>query len=87
MNDTEKALKEFEDKLDKAEADQIKEKITSLREFIAKNQSGEGTATAEEIKQKTDELQTASLTLFDKMHRARNEQSQEGQQPPPEGEP
>ena len=80
VNDTEKALKEFEDKLDKAEADQIREKITALREFIAKNQSGEGTATAEEMKQKTDDLQTASLTLFDKMHRARSEQSQEGQQ-------
>ena len=86
VNDTEKALKEFEDKLDKAEADQIKEKIASLREFIAKNQTGEGTATSEEIKQKTDELQTASLTLFDKMHRARNEQASEGQQQPPEGE-
>jgi molecular chaperone DnaK len=80
VNDTEKALKEFEDKLDKAEADQIREKITSLREFIAQNQSGEGTATAEDMKQKTDELQTASLTLFDKMHRARTEQSQEGGQ-------
>lgn len=80
VNDTEKALKEFEDKLDKAEADQIREKIASLREFIAKNQTGEGTATSEEIKQKTDELQTASLTLFDKMHRARNEQASEGQQ-------
>ena len=87
VNDTEKALKEFEDKLDKAEAEQIKEKINSMREFIAKNQTGEGAATSEEIKQKTDELQTASLTLFDKMHRARNEQqSQEGQQQPPEGE-
>ncbi|KAK3690635.1 Hsp70 ATPase ssc1 [Vermiconidia calcicola] len=80
VNDTEKALKEFEDKLDKTEADQIREKINSMREFIAKNQSGEGTATAEEMKQKTDELQNASLTLFDKMHRARSEQSQEGQQ-------
>ena len=80
VNDTEKALKEFEDKLDKAEAEQIKEKINSLREFIAKNQTGEGGATAEEIKQKTDELQNASLTLFDKMHRARSEQSQGEQQ-------
>lgn len=80
VNDTEKALKEFEDKLDKAEADQIREKITALREIIAKNQSGEGTLSAEELKGKTDDLQTASLTLFDKMHRARNEQSQEGQQ-------
>jgi len=84
VNDTEKALKEFEDRLDKAEADQIREKIASLREFLAPNQSGEGTATAEEIKAKTDELQTASLTLFDKMHKARSEnQSSEGQQQQP----
>ncbi|KAG9877475.1 hypothetical protein KCV05_g21737, partial [Aureobasidium melanogenum] len=61
LNDTEKALKEFEDRLDKAEADQIKEKIASLREFVAQNQSGEGTATAEDLKAKTDELQSASL--------------------------
>lgn len=87
VNDTEKALKEFEDKLDKTEAEQIKEKITSLREVIAKNQSGEGQLTAEELKAKTDDLQNASLTLFDKMHRARNESSSEGQQQdPPAGE-
>lgn len=82
VNDTEKALKEFEDRLDKAEADTIREKITSLREYIAKSQSGEGDVSAEEMKGKTDELQSASLTLFDKMHRARSEQqnAQEGQQ-------
>lgn len=85
LNDTEKALKEFEDRLDKAEAEQIREKIGTLREFVAKNQSGEGTATAEELKQKTDELQTASLTLFDKMHKAQSEQQQQ-QQPPQGGE-
>jgi len=86
LNDTEKALKEFEDRLDKAEADQIREKIASLREFVAKNQSGEGTATAEELKQKTDELQTASLTLFDKMHKAQSEQQQQQQSQGGEGE-
>ena len=80
VNDTEKALKEFEDRIDKAEADQIREKITSLREVIATSQSGEGDLSADQLKQKTDELQTASLTLFDKMHRARSEQGQEGQQ-------
>ena len=89
LNDTEKALKDFADKLDKTEADQIKEKIEKLREFVATNQSGEGTATAAEIKEKTDELQTASLTLFDKMHKAKAEeqQQQQGQgQTPPAGE-
>jgi molecular chaperone DnaK len=80
LNDTEKALTEFEDRLDKAEADQIREKITTLREFVAKTQSGEETATAEDLKQKTDELQTASLTLFDKMHKARQEDANQQQQ-------
>lgn len=84
VNDTEKALNEFADRLDKTEADQIKEKITSLREFISKSQAGEGTLTAAEIKEKTDELQMASLNLFDKMHKARSE-SGEQQAPNTEG--
>ena len=80
LNDTEKALKDFEDRLDKAEAETIKEKIATLREFVVKSQSGETTTTAEELKEKTDELQTASLSLFDKMHKANNEQQQQQQQ-------
>lgn len=73
LNDTEKALNEFADRLDKTEADAIREKINSLREFVSKSQSGEGNATSAEIKEKTDELQVASLNLFDKMHKARAE--------------
>jgi molecular chaperone DnaK len=79
LNDTEKALNEYADKLDKSEADGIREKIASLREFIAKSQSGEGSATAAEIKEKTDELQVASLNLFDKMHKARAESGEPAQ--------
>ncbi|KAG5920979.1 hypothetical protein E4U60_003720 [Claviceps pazoutovae] len=90
LNDTETALTEHADKLDKTEADAIKEKIATLREFVAKNQSGEGSATAAEIKEKTDELQVASLNLFDKMHKSRSagsEGSNAGeQQAQPEGE-
>ena len=87
-NDTEKALKEFEDRIDKAEADAIREKITSLRELIAKSQAGEGEVSAEEMKAKTDELQQASLTLFDKMHKAKAESqsSEQQQQQQQEGE-
>ena len=88
LNDTEKALKEFEDRLDKTEADKIREKITALREFVSKSQAGEGTATAAELKEKTDELQTASLTLFDQMHKARADSSSssgEQNQQPSEG--
>ncbi|KAJ3465840.1 hypothetical protein MRS44_006498 [Fusarium solani] len=89
LNDTERALNEYADKLDKTEADSIKEKVTTLREFVAKNLSGEGTATAAEIKEKVDELQVASLNLFDKMHKARNESSEQSsgeQQQSQEGE-
>ena len=89
-NDTEKALKEFEDKLDKEEATSIKEKITAIREVVAKAQSGDSSITADSLKEQTDALQTASLTLFDKMHRARSEQQnqdqQQQQQPGSEGE-
>ncbi|KAL9053301.1 MAG: hypothetical protein Q9162_004852 [Coniocarpon cinnabarinum] len=79
-NDTDKALKEFEEKLDKSEADEIKNKIASLREVVAKSQTGEGDVSAEDLKTKTDELQSASLTLFDKMHKARSEEGQSQQQ-------
>jgi len=85
-NDTEKALKEFEDRIDKTEAEAIREKITSLREFIAKSQSGEGEISAEEMKAKTDELQQASLSLFDKMHKAKAESGSSEQQQQQEGE-
>ncbi|UKZ73980.1 hypothetical protein TrVFT333_001634 [Trichoderma virens FT-333] len=77
LNDTERALDEYSDKLDKAEADGLREKIASLREYVSKIQSGDSTATAAEIKEKTDELQVASLNLFDKMHKARNESSEQ----------
>ena len=79
-NDTEKALKEFESMLNKEEAASIKEKITALREVVAKAQSGEATITAEVLKAQTDILQNASLTLFDKIHRSRSEQANQGQQ-------
>lgn len=74
-NDTEKAMKEFEEKLDKDESNSIKEKITALREIVAKAQSGDANVSADSLKEQTDALQTASLTLFDKMHRARADQS------------
>lgn len=80
LNDTEKALKEYADRLDKTEADQIQEKITSLREIIAKSQAGEDSLSSAEIKEKIDELQVASLSLFDKMHKAKAEESNNNEQ-------
>ena len=78
VNDTEKALKDFSDKIDKNESQAITDKISALREYVAKIQSGEQTATAKQIKAKIDELQVASLNLFDKMHKAREDSKTEG---------
>ncbi|KAF8445438.1 heat shock protein 70 family [Kalaharituber pfeilii] len=73
LNDTEKNLKDFADRLDKTEVDAIKEKMASLRETIAKAQAGEGAVTSQQLKEKIDDFQLATLTLFDKMHKARAE--------------
>ena len=86
ISDTERSLNDHGEKLDKAEADTIREKITALREFITKAQSGESTASAAEIKEKVDDLQNASLTLFDKLHRAQAEQQQSQESSSSEGE-
>ena len=59
---------QFEAQLDKDEAEKIRTKISELREVVAKAQSGEGAATAEELKKATDDVQQASLSLFEKVY-------------------
>jgi molecular chaperone DnaK len=85
LNDTDKALKEYEEKLDKSEVEKIREKITSLREIVAKSQSGEGVPAAE-LKEKVDELQNASLNLFDQMYKSRASEGQQQEQPQSENQ-
>ncbi|KAK5781028.1 Hsp70 family ATPase SSC1 PWA37_001944 [Arxiozyma heterogenica] len=75
-NDTEASLKEFEGKIDKAEAQKVKDQIASLRELVAKVQSGEEVA-VDELKTKTEELQNASMKLFEQMYK--NNSTNEGQ--------
>ncbi|EWC47238.1 heat shock protein [Drechslerella stenobrocha 248] len=82
IGDTEKALEEFKEKLESAEVEKIKEKITELREAVSQSQGGEGSLTGDDLKNKIDQLQMASLTLFDKMHKAGHEKEA---QSPPEG--
>ncbi|KAJ3135104.1 70-kilodalton heat shock protein [Geranomyces variabilis] len=68
INDTEKAMTEFKDQLDKAEADKIKAMIVDLREMLAK---GSEENSPETIKEKYGELQQASLKLFDLVYKSR----------------
>ncbi|CAL1525958.1 unnamed protein product [Lymnaea stagnalis] len=61
IHDTESKMEEFKDQLPKEECDKLKEKIATVKEVIAKKDS----KTPEEIKRETNELQQASLKLFE----------------------
>ncbi|KAI8920754.1 heat shock protein 70 family [Powellomyces hirtus] len=68
INDTEKAMMEFKDKLDQDEMQKIKTQISELRELISKDPDENS---AEAIKEKYGELQQASLKLFELMYKSR----------------
>ncbi|KAJ3201157.1 70-kilodalton heat shock protein [Entophlyctis luteolus] len=65
IHDTEKAMGEFKDQLDSAEAEKIKAKISDVRALIAEGES----ADAEKIKEAYGELQAGSLKLFEMVYK------------------
>jgi molecular chaperone DnaK len=71
-SDTEKAMNEFKDQLDAAEKEKVTKLVTELRELAAKGQAGDGAVTAEQIREKINETQQASLGLFQKVYEKRN---------------
>ncbi|KAK9480847.1 heat shock protein 70 family [Lipomyces japonicus] len=73
INDTESALKDFEAQIDKAEAEKLKGLISELRELVTKAQGGEEVPAAD-LKNKSDEVQNASLKLFELAYKKRAEQ-------------
>ncbi|ODQ77820.1 hypothetical protein BABINDRAFT_40721 [Babjeviella inositovora NRRL Y-12698] len=75
-NDTEASLKEFSEKVDKVQADAVTKQIAELRELVAKAQSGEEVDPAE-LKTKTEELQNASMKVFEQMYKNNAESSEE----------
>ncbi|KAI9208707.1 heat shock protein 70 family [Polychytrium aggregatum] len=68
INDTEKAMGEFKDQLDKEEETKIRNQITELRELISKDPEQ---LTPENVKEKYDELQQGSLKLFEMVYKKR----------------
>ncbi len=76
-NDTEKSLKEFGNKLDKAEADNVKSAIASLRALVVKVNAGENVA-VKDIKAQLDDLQQKSLKLFEQMYKNQQNQNNNG---------
>ncbi|KXS18278.1 heat shock protein 70 [Gonapodya prolifera JEL478] len=66
MADTEKAMGDFKDQLDKEEEKKIREKIQELRDYLAK---GSDNVDAQEVKLKAGEVQSASLKLFEMVYK------------------
>jgi hypothetical protein len=60
-------MNEFKDQLDAAEKEKVTKHVTELREIAAKGQAGDGAVTADAIREKINETQQASLSLFQKV--------------------
>lgn len=84
--ETNKALTEFAEKVDKAEAEKVQALIKELEELAAKGQAGEEGITAADLKAKIDETQQASLGIFKKVYEQRNQEAQNNNESKPEEE-
>jgi len=71
-SDTEKAMTEFKDQLDATEKEKVSKLVAELREIAAKGQQGDASVTADQIREKINETQQASLGLFQKVYEKRN---------------
>ncbi len=74
MYETEKNINEFKDQLASEEMNTIKEKITDLRALVNRSQESDASVKAEDIKNKTEELKTSSLKMFEMVYKARMNQ-------------
>lgn len=66
IHDTEKAMTEFKDQLDKEEETKIRDKIKELRELLSQ---GSDNLDADSIKSKYADVQQSSLKLFEMVYR------------------
>ncbi|KAG2173405.1 hypothetical protein INT44_008757 [Umbelopsis vinacea] len=79
IHDTEKAITDFKDQLDAGEADKLQSQIQSLREVVAQAQTGDRSVNPADVKTKSDELQQASLKLFEMVYKKRASESGDAQ--------
>ncbi|THH33040.1 hypothetical protein EUX98_g1128 [Antrodiella citrinella] len=70
--DTEKAMNEFKEQLDATEKEKVAKLVAELRDIAVKGQAGDGSVTADSIREKISETQQASLGLFQKVYEKRN---------------
>ncbi|KIY69502.1 heat shock protein [Cylindrobasidium torrendii FP15055 ss-10] len=79
--DTEKAMNEFKDQLDKTEQEKVTKLIAELRELAVKGQAADQSVDAETIRAKINETQQASLGLFQKVYEKRNAENNASEAP------
>lgn len=65
--ETDKAIKEFREQVDAEDAKKVEALVAELRELAIKAQGDSSGITAQQIKDKVGETQTASLSLFQKV--------------------
>ncbi|RKO97042.1 hypothetical protein CXG81DRAFT_30471 [Caulochytrium protostelioides] len=75
VTDTQKTLEEYKEHLEKDERENLSQKIEEVRTFVAK---GPDALTADEIKEKCDELQQLSLKLFAAAYKNAGEANKSG---------
>ncbi|KAL7310526.1 Hsp70 ATPase ssc1 [Mucor circinelloides] len=85
MSETEKAMEDFKEQVDKSEAEKLKQQIEALRAETVKAQGGDESVKPDDIKAKIDELQSSSLKLFEMVYK--NRAQQEGGNDPNSGNP
>ncbi|KAL0578933.1 Hsp70 ATPase ssc1 [Marasmius crinis-equi] len=80
-SDTEKAMNEFKEQIDATEKEKVTKLVTELREVAVKGQAADASVTADAIREKINEVQQASLGLFQKVYEKRNAEGQNAEKP------
>ncbi|KAJ3204094.1 70-kilodalton heat shock protein [Dinochytrium kinnereticum] len=75
IHDTEKAMGDFKDQLDKEEAEKMRAKISELRTMLSE---GPDKLEAEQVKEKYGELQQSSLKLFEMVYKKKQSEGASG---------
>lgn len=74
-------MNEFKDQLDAAEKEKVTKLVGELRELAVKGQAGDASVTADQIREKINETQQASLGLFQKVYEKRNAENAASEPP------
>ncbi|KAF8314917.1 heat shock protein [Clavulina sp. PMI_390] len=78
--ETEKAMADFKEQVDKTEAESVAKLVTELRAIAVKGQAGEAGITADAIREQIAKTQQASLGLFSKVYEKKNAENAANQQ-------